>query len=143
MESAGPLLLNRGRILSWTWMARQGDTSPLISKNTCTLCFPGAKVLELLEIMPTIKKHIPALKTVVLHIGSNYIMRLKYVKLRGNFLQLLENAKKLAGHIIVSGSIPSPRRCGTECFSRLCLVHLWEKFPKGTTFICTNNSTQV
>uniref|UniRef100_A0A4W5PLV2 SGNH hydrolase-type esterase domain-containing protein n=1 Tax=Hucho hucho TaxID=62062 RepID=A0A4W5PLV2_9TELE len=52
-------------------------------------------------------KQIPALKTVVLYIGSNDIMC------------------KLAGHIIVSGPIPSPRRCGTKCFIHLWTLHQW------------------
>ena len=75
---------------------------------------PIGWVLDVLEVMPIIKKQIPALKTVVLNIRSNDIMHVKSVKLRDNFLQLLENAQKLAGHIIVSGPIPS-RRC--ECLA--------------------------
>uniref|UniRef100_A0A4W5QIX2 SGNH hydrolase-type esterase domain-containing protein n=1 Tax=Hucho hucho TaxID=62062 RepID=A0A4W5QIX2_9TELE len=75
--------------------------------------------------MPTIKKQIPALKIVMLHIGFNDIMRVKSVKLRDSFLQLLENSQKLAEHVIVSGPIPSPCCCGIECFSRLWSLHQW------------------
>lgn len=60
--------------------------------------------MELSEVMPTIKKKIPALKTVMLHIGSIDIMCVKSVKLSDNFL---ENAQELAGQIIVSSPNPS------------------------------------
>ena len=70
-------------------------------RNTYTThCFPGARVLDLLEVMPTIKKQIPALKTVVLFIRSNDIMRVKSVKLRDNFLQLTGECSEICRSVL-------------------------------------------
>lgn len=86
-------------------------------QDTCTLCFPGAKVTEYILILPVVKKQIPDLTTVVLHAGSNYIMGVKSEGLRNNLLLLLETARSLEGRIVISGAIQSHRHCGTEFYS--------------------------
>uniref|UniRef100_A0AAZ3QP05 SGNH hydrolase-type esterase domain-containing protein n=1 Tax=Oncorhynchus tshawytscha TaxID=74940 RepID=A0AAZ3QP05_ONCTS len=70
-------------------------------RSTRTLCFPGAKVLDISEVMPTIKKQILAPKIVVLDIGSNDIMQPKIVSSQFHLL-------------VVVG-----------CFSHLWSFHKW------------------
>uniref|UniRef100_A0A8C8CLJ3 Uncharacterized protein n=1 Tax=Oncorhynchus tshawytscha TaxID=74940 RepID=A0A8C8CLJ3_ONCTS len=73
-------------------------------RNTRTICFSGAKVLDLSEVMPTIKKQIPALKTCFSHLWSLHQWLMSLTKDLGkSFVNNFESSWNMAGYFVEDG----------------------------------------
>ena len=91
-----------------------------------TLCFPGARVLDIKVKLPSLLDQYPSASTVILHIGSNDIKAQQSEKLKKDFISLIDTLLDSRAQCVISGPMPSP--CwGDIKFSRLLNLHIWLK----------------
>ncbi len=89
----------------------------MCSKNTNILCFPKDMVSDLAErILHIVAAH-PTVKNIILHIGSNDVVKQQSEVLKWNFMDLLNIVSSLNDEVFISGPLPPVRR-GFERFSR-------------------------
>lgn len=92
--------------------------------NARILCYPGARVKDLIAVFPTIIKQLPNIERFVIHIGSNDVMDRNSQSLKKDFINLLGLIQEVGMLPVVSGPIPSLRIEG-EKFCRLWSLHVW------------------
>ena len=91
-----------------------------------TLCFPGARVLDIKVKLPSLLDKYPSASTVILHVGSNDIKAQQSEKLKKDFMSLIDTLLDSRAQCVISGPMPSP--CwGDIKFSRLRNLHIWLK----------------
>ncbi|KAK5894034.1 hypothetical protein CesoFtcFv8_010765 [Champsocephalus esox] len=101
------------------------DVKGLCSKNNNkVLCFPKDTVSDLAEKILRIGAEHPTVKNVVLHIGTNDVVKQQSEVLKKDFQCLLETASSLNAEVFISGPLPPVRR-GVERFSRLFALNTW------------------
>jgi len=101
------------------------DVKGLCSKNnTKVLCFPKDMVSDLAEKILHIGSEHPTVKNVVLHIGTNDVVKQQSEALKEDFKCLLETVSSLNAEVFISGPLPPVRR-GVERFSRLFALNMW------------------
>ncbi|KAF7658286.1 hypothetical protein LDENG_00015250, partial [Lucifuga dentata] len=101
-----------------------GDSIVLNIKKKCaaTLSFPGAKVSDIMEKIPTILADHPLTKNVVLHVCFNDIPSQTSEILKSDFTKLLDSLQFYDKRIFVSGPLP-PFNRGMGHLSRTLSFH--------------------
>ena len=102
------------------------------SKNTKILCFPKDMVSDLAQRIQDIIAAHPTVKNIILHIGSNDVVKQESEVLNRDFMNLLNAVSSLNAKVFISGPIP-PVRGGAERFGRLLALNRW------LSTACTNN----
>ena len=100
------------------------------------LSFPGAMLMDLDRMFPTILEKHPNLLNLVLHIGTNDIMVRKSELFKSNFTTLLNSLLSAGLRVIVSGPLPTHWK-SEERWSRLFALHQWMRTlctAKNTTY---------
>ncbi len=104
--------------------AAVNDVRSMCSKNTKVLCFPKDTVSDLAErILHIVAEH-PTVKNIILHIGTNDVVKQQSEVLKEDFNNLLNIVSSLNAEVFISGRIPPVRR-GAERFSRLMALNRW------------------
>lgn len=93
-------------------------------KSAATFCFPGAKVSDIMVIIPSILADHPYARNVVLHIGCNDIPSRTSEILKRDFTKLLDSLVHKGIRLFVSGPLP-PLGRGVGRFSRTLSLHTW------------------
>ncbi|XP_037636978.1 uncharacterized protein LOC119494862 [Sebastes umbrosus] len=100
------------------------DVKSMWSKDIKVLCFPKDMVSDLAErILDIVTAH-PNVKNVVLHIGSNDVVKQQSEVLKRDFTGLLNTVSSVNAQVFISGPLPPIRR-GVERFSRLLGLNTW------------------
>ena len=100
------------------------DAKNMCSKNTKVLCFPKDMVSDLAERIIDIVAAHPTVKSVILHIGANDVVKQESEVLKRDFTELFKTVKSLNVEVFISGPLPPIRR-GAERFSRLLALNTW------------------
>eukprot|EP00064_Thunnus_orientalis_P008117 superscaffoldBa00000948_g8140 len=89
--------------------------------NGITYCLQGAKILDIIELVPAlIDRHLTAL-IIIVHLGTNETGLRQSVKLPQGFETLAETIESLGEICIFSGPIPTLRKSITLMEEELCL----------------------
>lgn len=100
------------------------DAKNMCSKNTKVLCFPKDTVSDLAgRIIDIVAAH-PTVKSVILHIGANDVVKQQSEVLKRDFIELFATVNSLNVEVFISGPLPPVRR-GAERFSRLLALNTW------------------
>lgn len=91
-----------------------------------TLCFPGARVLDINSKLPSVLSEYPSAATVVVHVGSNDTSLQQSERLKDDFKTLIDTLLTSGKQCTISGPLPSPRY-GNMKFSRIRQLHIWLK----------------
>ncbi|CAJ1074296.1 hypothetical protein D4764_12G0010930 [Xyrichtys novacula] len=93
--------------------------------NAVTQCFPGARVLEILTLLPTLLKSLPtSIQRIIIHVGTNDTSLHQTELTKDHFTQLSNFLKNCELSVFISGPIPtSGRGCGR--FNRVLSLHTW------------------
>ena len=93
--------------------------------NAVTRSFPGAKVLDILTLLPTLLKTLPtSIHRVIIHIGSNDTVLRQSELTKRHFTRLFNSLEHYKLSVFISGPIPTYGR-GCERFSRVLSLHTW------------------
>lgn len=93
-------------------------------KTAVTICFPGAKVGDLLESIPSLLAKHPLARNIIIHIECNDISAEKSEILKRDFTCLFNLLNDCGKCVFISGPIPS-LKSGVNRFSRLLALHTW------------------
>ena len=113
--------------------SRQADPSCLVLgssmvRHLClprveTFCYPGARVSDIKEMLPSIVLNHPAATTIIFHVGSNDISLESSVDLEADFKNLINTLLETGRQCVISALIPSI--CfGDVNFSRIRQLHI-------------------
>ncbi|CAJ1050757.1 hypothetical protein D4764_12G0010930 [Xyrichtys novacula] len=93
--------------------------------NALTRCFPGARVLDILTLLPTLLKSLPtSIQRIIIHVGTNDTSLHQTELTKDYFTQLFNFLKNCELSVFISDPIPtSGRGCGS--FSRVLSLHTW------------------
>uniref|UniRef100_A0A674MCA6 SGNH hydrolase-type esterase domain-containing protein n=1 Tax=Takifugu rubripes TaxID=31033 RepID=A0A674MCA6_TAKRU len=93
--------------------------------NATTRCFPGARVLDILLLLPTLLKTLPAsIKRIMVHVGTNDTFLRQSELTKDYFTKLLNLLKTCGLSPFISGPLPTLGR-GYGRFSRVLSLHTW------------------
>lgn len=90
--------------------------------NGITYRLPGAKILDIVELAPTLIDRHPTALTIIVHLGTNDIRLRQSVKLQRDFETLSVTIESLGKTCIFSGPIPTVKKF-CENFSRIFSMH--------------------
>ena len=106
-----------------------------------TLCFPGARILDIKHRLPTILTKYSNISTIIIHIGTNDIRARQSEVLKQDFQSLRASLLDTGNKIIISGPIPTTQHNrGLERWSRLFSLHTLMKDYCATTGISFINN---
>ncbi|CAJ1066416.1 hypothetical protein D4764_12G0010930 [Xyrichtys novacula] len=93
--------------------------------NAITRCFPSARVLDILTLLPTLLKSLPtSIERIIIHVGTNDTSLRQTELTKDHFTQLFNFLRNCELSVFISGPIPtSGRGCGG--FSRVLSLHTW------------------
>lgn len=66
-----------------------------------TCCFPGAKVLDILEQIPSLLSH-PHVRNVIVHVGTNDTAKQQSELLKSDFISLFNSLKVCGRQVFIS-----------------------------------------
>lgn len=93
--------------------------------NTITHCVPGAKVIDIIQMLPGILDlHSASLRKIIVHVGFNDTAHQQSEQTKADFLQLFDLLKSTGKIIFISGPIPKLSRAVGR-FSRILSLHTW------------------
>uniref|UniRef100_A0A667WYM3 SGNH hydrolase-type esterase domain-containing protein n=1 Tax=Myripristis murdjan TaxID=586833 RepID=A0A667WYM3_9TELE len=124
-----PLLRLQGKLMTGPETLILGDHAvkdlrSMCSKNTKILCFPNDMVSDMTERVLHIVAGHPNVKNVIVHIGTNDVVKQQSEVLKRDFGDLLNTVSSLSAKVLISGPLP-PVRKGVERFSRLLALNTW------------------
>lgn len=91
-----------------------------------TYCLSGGKVVNLIELIPTLIDLHPTVNIVLTHVGPNDVMARNSSKLHADLESLCYTIESLGRHFLLCGPIPAPSK-NSEYFNRLFSLHHWLK----------------
>uniref|UniRef100_A0A8C2WHW1 OSK domain-containing protein n=1 Tax=Cyclopterus lumpus TaxID=8103 RepID=A0A8C2WHW1_CYCLU len=100
------------------------DMKSMFSVDTKVLCYPNDMVSDLEERILEIAAAHTTVKNIILHIGSNDVVKQESEMLKQDFKNLLNTVSSLNAEVFISGPLPPIRR-GPERFTRLLALNIW------------------
>uniref|UniRef100_A0A8C2ZPZ6 OSK domain-containing protein n=1 Tax=Cyclopterus lumpus TaxID=8103 RepID=A0A8C2ZPZ6_CYCLU len=100
------------------------DMKSMFSVDTKVLCYPNDMVSDLEEKILEIAAAHTTVKNIILHIGSNDVVKQESEMLKQDFKNLLNTVSSLNAEVFISGPLPPIRR-GPERFTRLLALNTW------------------
>lgn len=93
--------------------------------NSTTHCYPGATVAKITDLLPDLIKTLPpSVDRLVVHVGTNDVVRGQFGPLRNAFIKLLTALKDCGKSVFISGPLPT-HELGAERLGRLRQLHSW------------------
>lgn len=102
-----------------------------------TLCYPGARVLNINSTILSSLLEYPSASAVVVHVGSNDTSSEQSEQLKDDFKTLVDTLLTSGKQFVLSGPLPSPHDTDMK-FSRIRQLHIWLKgycSSKGIPFV--------
>lgn len=94
------------------------------AKRAVTYCKSGATVSDVRQGLPVLLNKHPLTENIVIHCGTNDILKRQSVLTRKEFLSLMQDLTNTGKSVFISGPIPVLYR-GSERFSRLLSLNTW------------------